>query len=149
MIKRERRKESQQGEAVTVARCQAKLANLMIHIWITKRQVQSHKGISVGIHTFVAVQTFMEIKDEGILIPCHWLPEPAAVIWWSLSLCDDFMEDSEDAGKWWQSDVHELMPSECFMVLPLWGIITIWNSGEVSRPSWMDGPHWLRFLIIS
>lgn len=80
MIKRERRKESQQGEAVTVARCQAKLANLMIHIWITKRQVQSHKGISVGIHTFVAVQTFMEIKDEGILIPCHWLPEPAAVI---------------------------------------------------------------------
>ena len=32
MIKRERRKERQQGEAVTVARCQAKLANLMIHI---------------------------------------------------------------------------------------------------------------------
>ena len=141
-------KGEKEGEAarrtVTAARCQAKLANLKLHIWITRRQVTRCGNSQLCCCTDVYGN-----KRWGHSYPLSLTSWASSSNWLSLSLCDDFMEGSEDAVKWRQSDVHELKPAECFMLPPLWGSITIWDGGEVSRPSWMDGPHWLRFLIIS
>lgn len=69
--------------------------------------------------------SFMEIniiRDGGVPISCHWLPEPAAGNWWVMTTS---WSTVKMVVKWLQSNIHELDAIRgCLMVSLLWGIMT-------------------------